>query len=168
MRSRGYGICLYVGEVHACTIAQVHACTITLVHACTLVTVHVILELQSWWNMRSRGYGICLYVGEVHACTISQVHACTITLVHACTLVTVHVILVLQSWWAILVGNHVIYLFLLLQAMLYSRNSTLGSSCCMVCRTITVGISRICKHRTTTYINNSCPVAVLSVRLLQA
>ena len=47
MSSRGHGICLYVGEVHACTIAQVHACTITLVHACTLVTVHVILELQS-------------------------------------------------------------------------------------------------------------------------
>ena len=42
---------MYVGEVHACTIAQVHACTITLVHACTLVTVHVILELHSWWGI---------------------------------------------------------------------------------------------------------------------
>ena len=62
--------------------------------------------------MRSRGHGICLYVGEVHACTIAQVHACTITLVHACTLVTVYVILEPQSWWAMLVGNHVKYLFL--------------------------------------------------------
>ena len=63
--------------------------------------------------MRFRGHGICLYVGEVHACTIAQVHACTITLVHACTLVTVHVILELQSGCAILVGNHVKYLFVL-------------------------------------------------------
>ena len=55
MSSRGHGICLYFGQVFACTSAKLHACTITIVLACTLV--------------------------KVHARTMAKVHACALAIV---------------------------------------------------------------------------------------